>query len=942
MTDINVNVRSADEPKFAGNISIPHKKGVSKSEALSSDAIEQSTTAYQEDRVPAADYPELGDIRTNVSSDPPKTTPDSAKGTFGDNLKNALLNLTNKQFAVVQQAFPNITTNDEALKLLVFAWSHPGIPMDPQVQKLLNQMVQNAKQQTIKTLNLPADWSPPSPDTARSDQRLAEFQDTKFAQYAHQLADSPEDAETLTAAYYHPETAGELSSDLKTLLAQCEKAANSETQQEFGLPKGHNPPKDKLQYDMKLAAGLSELFSQELNESKEASNLTPNQKAQLKTLHSDPEAQVEDKEQLESLLKKLNAQAKNKLSQKFNLPQNLKVMSNKEQYYVNIKGNFLANFEENVNSQTSPPLTAAQKELLLATGGMQAGNLPPDLKALFSKIKNETVAEIRERYGLSKDWEPKFKTSETKAKKTEQKEGSKKSEASTEETDDAWDSVSGFSMKGQRSVKAATEKLDLEDISDPPAPDVGLQKNVLNHFTEYTQNLNTFVNQFLNLDEVMRAGSNILIVHLALDGLRNSIYAVQKMDSDLQTKSALMQKEVTQMKILKQRQELADMRKQESEHPKECFIFKVFDIILPVPVLNDIVEDFVKTFSYILDMMMGGLMNTIFTAAGSEPPGENPLAMMGVDKSITDNIDMAVGIIVAVVMLVIEVVLSTLVAQPELIALSIAEFSATLSAEAATIAVRVALRAAEEAIAEAAAKTAGQLTEKAAQEIMEEAITESLKESATVAMKQSTREAINEAAPETAQILAKQQGKNILKGAEKILEKQGTKLVVTESKQGLKETITKGVEEAADQVKARAQQILSRMRKLLKMAEDESQQDGKVFLKQTRKAQGRNSVVGKIVQKLDLVMQVHNQLQLVFQTVQSFLQFYMNMKKSTVSNEIAELESEIETLDATLQVLKRGMTLLQNALQDAAAWISDVNKQESGLYQKLQIHFVAA
>lgn len=930
MVDLNVNIRSSgQEPKFVDNISVSHKMGVHKHTAT--DNLEQSSSLYQEDRVPAADYPELSDVLTNLSTTIPKPSlVAQPKDKFAEHLKEGLLHLSDEQMSQIKQAVPSITHPTQALKLLLFAWSHPGVPLDPQVTKILKELVDQAKEETIKEYNLPDDWSPPTPDAQKSDEKIAKFYDDKFAEQANKLAKNPGDAKTLIAAHY--QQGATLSPELKELFSQVETAATDETQNQLDLPKEFKLPSDKMGFNIKMSMGLAETFQELVAKEK---GLTDEEKAELATLHSDPNADVKDKKKLLNLFNKLNAQAKAKMTQENNLPDNFKFLSNKEPHEMKASGQFLADFEEKVNNQTSPPLSRAQKELLLATRGVNSNNLPPELKALFDKLKGETLNDIMDRLGLPKDWQPKIKT-DAQSKKIEGKEGAKESEG-TEETEKE-EGVQGFSMKGQREVRGASESISMDGFFEKPPPDIDLQKKVINHYVEYSTQMNAWVNKYLNMDETMQIGDALLVVHLALDKLRNGVYAIQTANSKMAVKYALMQKEVTQFKILKQKEQMAEMRKQQEEHPKECFLYKVLDIICPVPVVHDIIEGAVQIFFYALDMiLLGGMLSTIFTAAGSEPPGKSPLVMMGVDPATSDIIDMVVGIVIAIILVVIEIVISCLLAQPELVALEIAQISAQIGAMSAKIAVQTAIRVAQAALT-AAIKAGAKLTVKAVEKAVEDAVKQVLKEIAKRATKEATKKLLKETIPQFAKTVAKREAKKLMKKlTEKVEDVQDMGKAVSKfAQKGVKEIAEEGAELALKKGEA----ILEKMEKLLKMVKNEDEAAMKALAKAGRRI--KKTTVGDVLGKYQVIMELQTVLQDACQAAQGFVNFAMQSKKADLHNKIAELQAEIELLDADLQVIKRSMKMVENAMVDAASWISDINKQESQFYQKMQVHFIAA
>ena len=201
--------------------------------------------------------------------------------------------------------------------MLVFSWNHPKADLKPETQSVLQEMVNDAKQETQEELGLPADWQPPTPNTQKADKKIAKDFSQNFENSAEKLAPNESDAKTIELAHYHPEYQKNLSPELKTLLAKAETAAQQTTQAEDGLPENWQPPLNSKGFDALVKKSFDNSFENQLAQQQ---NLTPSDKAQLKTLHFIPNAQVPDRQKLLPLLKQINAEAKQEVKEEFKYP----------------------------------------------------------------------------------------------------------------------------------------------------------------------------------------------------------------------------------------------------------------------------------------------------------------------------------------------------------------------------------------------------------------------------------------------------------------------------------------------------------------------------------------------------------------------------------------------------------------------------------------------
>ncbi len=966
MVDLNVNARGAGNIYDANDGKDAVVKRKHTHSLTGADDVKQSDSVYQEDRVPPADNPELEGSNPDASNNARYPGPSSPEEQFAENLLNNIKNLPDEELAQFTDNKGGTMSQGQVRNILVFAWNHPGVPVDPQVRDLLNKLADKSQKDTQNQLQLPSKWQPPSPNTKVANQQLADEYNDTFETIVRELATNDGDANALEFAHYFPEEQSNLSPELQGLLEAAETAAQQEVQQGNGFPENWEIPADSKAFNSKLSSLYDNSFGEKLADQQ---GLSKEEKAALKLLHHDPEAQVSNKENLLPTLKQLNNAAQQEVSNKYNLPGNFK-MNASPAHLKMINQEYQKLFENKVNNQT-PPLTPDQKAALL--GGTPPGNLPPDLKALFNKLKGETINEIADRFGLPREWKPKSQVNAPPKKDKSSAESSSKT-GSSEGTEEALEGL-GLSNKPISRKGLNTNKVNLE-LDGTQSRDTGLTAQVFNHYTEYQKALTGWGNKYLfGVDQASMAQC-MLIVSNALSTLREGLYNSQIADTNFMKKNAGMQQEVVEQQILEQKQLLADQQK---SGPKECIIFKVIKVVVPVPFIADAITDRIKLQVWALDIITGGAISTICQAANMQPIGENPLVMMGIMKP---NQAQWMDLALQVVVMVAEIAISCLLAQPELVMGEVTMMTAVIAETTAQAAVRASVEAAaqaaekvgvqaaktatKEAVEEAVEQTTKQtaeetiqqgikitaqedtqvasdqitstMTQKALQNSIEKAIKQAIEESLQESMPQgvqaSTRRAVDTGIREATDKFAEQLAK---KQAKEMCEQFPDNFIKDTSQAGLKETI----QNVTDQVPQIVDKALDKLRDVMRLARKEEDKEIRAFVKAAKKAAAKKSM-GNIFGHFEKIQLIQDLLTSAIQVTSQGIQAAMLMKQADLALEIARIEADLAELGADLQILKKSMSQMQESLKDAAAWVSDINKQQSQYWKKSQIHFVHA
>ncbi len=964
---VDLNVRSGNQQDIytnQGNISVKvNNRHLARLEAQ--DEVQQATNkTYIEDRVPPANAPQLSSSLANASTTPQNAKMNSPDKAFAQNLTKNMHDLTDKQFNALVKGNPTILSKEQAQNKLIFAWNHPKAAVEPEIRELIEEMANQAQKETQGELSLGEAWEPSQPNTDQADQEIADSYSENFEMIAQELALDDSTAKTLEFAHYHPEQA-DLTPDLQALLEATEAAAEMETQNQEGFPDGWKTPVDTKKFDKTISLKYDDHFSKNLDEMALKKGLSKQEKAQLETLHYNPKADVPDRAKLLNLLKELTSQSKQNTREEFNLPANFKFLPSSKQHEKMLNQQFDKGFKEQID-KVQPPLSPDQKASLLANSSLSSPTLSPDLKKILDKLKGETISEMKERYGLPQEWQPKAKLGTLPTKNSSIKENAKADKgAKSEETEDTAGISSDKRIPGSRFYSG---KVNLGETQEVTPRDNQLAENVLNHFTEYQKNLTKWGNTYLNSQERMPMGDCMLAVSSALDRLRDNVYKSQIADTEMLDKTSKMQKENTNLQLLKQKEM---MDKQKQDKPKECVIFKAIEIIIPIPSLSSLVIDRVKLDLWMVDILTGGMVTMITQAANIQPISENPLEMLGwISKDQAQWVDLACQIVV----MVAEMVISALLAQPELVAAEVVEMTAAVS----EVAVEVALKAAEEAIKEAAE----QAVQQALKQGLKEGVGEGLKEGAEQGTKAITREAAEKIFKETFQKTMKEEVEKIIqqqlkeaakegkkidelairkgidkgvketidktaqKGVQRMIEENGLEVA---KETGIKGTFKSGVREvqgAAQKVMELQDKALNKLKEVLRLGKDDGDEVTKEMLKAAKKAAAKNTAKGEWMTKmgkgLDKAVMIQDVLTSALQGVGQILQGVKSLKQADLTMTLAKLQADLDMLGTDMQILRKvASTLLDNVTQEAS-WINDINKQESQYWKNSNIRFISA
>lgn len=969
--------QSHNDYNDGANISISKKMHIRTIDAnagvLSKDQIEKSDSGYKEPYVPPAGSPELGLPDPYADTSKPKSAP-SPQNAFLQKVQSQIANLTPGQLATLG----NGVTKGQAQAQLLFAFNHPDVPVDPDVQNLLNQMTSNALAGTQKQFNLPSSWQPNPPDTESADKEIGAQANKNFENLAY--SELPMDkANKLIFQYYHPEFADPSDS---ALLNKFIGQSNGEIADQEGLPDGWSMKPDSFAYDAKLAVFNDDAFTNHLNSDPETQDLSDNEKAQLETLHHFPDADVPDKDKLKKFLAQTEQNAAKDTANKFNLPAGLKLGTGSQDYAATILGEFNTKFAQNVRN-VKPPLSQAQMMKLLATGGINSKNLSPALAALFSQLQGKTADDIADLFGLPKNWLQASKATDEAEGLPEDGEEAEKAEGADKTAGMAFPEV----MRRLLGNKRAGGSKEVSGVAGARSGTnyqaalnaVQLYQDGSRIFGHWANKLASNAGGPLNNNWIV-CGDFTFAVTKALDKVRASVYQVQAAEAQMSVKTSQMTTDNQATQNLISAQQLQNEQAQQKANNQK----DVFAALENLPgiggVLAKVFVTWVKTIFWVLDTILGGALTAICNACGIQSLAENPLESLGlITPAQAAKMDQVLQIIAQVVEILVEIVM----AQPELIAASIASIAEDVAEVATDVVLQTVVKAVvEDAVKEGAEIGAEEGMEATAKTALKDAIKEvsndivekagkALSESGRKALRESVEKALNEnaskivkTAVKKADKIIKDAGQQVFKGGEweEDVGGQIEEFANKAADKGLKEAngkVSKLADKIAEESEASAgSKIKNYITKAAKMTGRDIQgkfvkageegEDG--VIKSTAKA-ARAARMGKLRfvgistaarRALDVGGVVKDLVQGSMSTAADVLNGIKDQELAKLAMQSGELDAAMAELDADLQIMKKAQEAILDTLSNLAGWINDINQQENEFFKKAQIHFISA
>lgn len=933
------------------NISISktmHTHTVEKSteDVILDQIVEASTADYQEDYIPSASSPTLTPADQQASDQRPNTSP-SPQTQYLKNVQTALYNLPSNLLAQLGNG-----KSLDGLNKLIYAFNHPQAKVDPQVANILGQIKSQVLSQTQTALKLGADWTPEPPNSQAADKQIARDYNNVFESLVQSSDLSDEDVNRLLFYHYHPE---EIPADdpLKQNLEEFENAAFQSVADSEGMPADSQKPLDSAQYDAQVSQFYDDAFNNYVDQDPDAQNLSKEEKSELETLHQFPDADVPDKKALQELLSKLEGKALDDTQKKFNLPDTFKPAANFKDFAAVVLGNYKAQFDANVQNAAPFTLTYDQKMLLMQTNGFSIKNLPPGLIPIYNALQAKTAADVAQSLGLPEDW-----LNATKNESIEDDSVAEKALSDAENNPEDQTGVQGrLTNKGINAFAKVLGKLlntqqlaEVEFGTSSLSQEYGTILNAINLTQDAVSAIKIRTAQFANLaadgyitaqNGWLNAGDYTALIASCLDKLRRTVYEMQAATGATADKVNLMNLENSKAKqfISAQQREAQKKSAETSQSHQKDWSANITNAANathdPVAIFfANLFVGLVKCTAWLLDTATGGLVTTICQAAGMTSLAQNPLEMLGViSHEEAQKMDLAMQIIAMVAQIAIEACL----AQPELIAATIANISEKIAQYGALGAVKALGKQAISSIA----KTAGSIVDDIASTAKVWALAlktnpkglfVELMKTLGTAIKES---ALVEGLSATAGFI-KKAGREAFENGMKSLKK-------------LIDTIQDALGIEAD--------AASKLAKAARKTQ-EAAITGTTAMDDVRKAiDGMKRSFKDIYDLLkdiknnpkEHLYEIYTMGSALADTINATASGVIALRRATTAQEqaalkrlIGELDAMLSNLEAESKVLNKVSQMILDQLSDLVGWVGDINRQESDMFKKLPVHFISA
>ncbi len=220
--------------------------------------------------------------------------------------------------------------------------------------------------------------------------------DLAFEAELQKFTDDPELQAQLRFAHFNPDA--EVPGNIKSMAQNVEQnAINQMNAEGWNIPQGYTPPSDGTRYAMKMQNAADEMFEAALENFEPP--LTPDQQKALRNAYYGVSPAPGD---LGAISAELEAMVAAELAIAFGLPEGFPVPKGSFSHQANINGQFQMKFMELLNA-----LPAEQRAAV-----MQAINDPlnpaisAETKALLNKLFNDAAGAIRGQFGLPQGWTP--------------------------------------------------------------------------------------------------------------------------------------------------------------------------------------------------------------------------------------------------------------------------------------------------------------------------------------------------------------------------------------------------------------------------------------------------------------------------------------------------------------------------------------------------------
>lgn len=218
----------------------------------------------------------------------------------------------------------------------------------------------------------------------------------------------PAEANRLMVAFYEPWAADELSPHLSAMYNQMKSNVSQMVAQNYGITMDWSGLIDDSYLQQQITNAYDHAFENALSEAVNQGRVSAEDAKSLRLLHYNSDAAPSVPPNLTTQFNALEESVKQQIQQEYGLKTTEDLHSDSQYFSRVLNGAYAAAFINALNNHT-PPLTAAQKALILQAFS-NPGSASDEIQQLIAELKSKSIANVVATYGLNSDWQPTITT----------------------------------------------------------------------------------------------------------------------------------------------------------------------------------------------------------------------------------------------------------------------------------------------------------------------------------------------------------------------------------------------------------------------------------------------------------------------------------------------------------------------------------------------------
>lgn len=332
----------------------------------------------------------------------PQPTPDAQYPAVFENLLETEMDpLTEAQ--VNQQANEMGVEPRQVVAMIKFAHYNPNnAQVDPAIRNLATQIESVAKTQVEKQFGLTEPFEPKDVGS-EFNYYMTSLQEKGVEAQAKKLAGSPEEMQMILFGFYHPEVVGKMDPAIQAKVQALIGTMQSIMAEEVGTPKGTLFPVNPRENDNAVGYAYDQAFENGLRSLK---GFSSSEIRQLKTMHYLPDGDYSQASpKLLSKFEALQNAAQLAIQKKFGVPGDFSASPASNNYNAVVNGEYQDAIEEGINKYPYP-LSKDELAQLKAYAQDPSVEISESLKGVMYQIQTQAAYDVKAKLGLPDDWQP--------------------------------------------------------------------------------------------------------------------------------------------------------------------------------------------------------------------------------------------------------------------------------------------------------------------------------------------------------------------------------------------------------------------------------------------------------------------------------------------------------------------------------------------------------